>query len=92
MEERDLVDLDPTALLFAGERKAESKPTTKRSQTPLPLIAGHHGRRRPGRERPAGSPREEKLKPSTSPQGYSREEETTPIRQVVALALITTSL
>jgi hypothetical protein len=47
------VDPDPTACLFAGEELKERKPTTTRSQTPLPLVAGHHGGRQQGGEGPA---------------------------------------
>jgi len=47
-------DLDPAAQLFAWEKKHKENPKATRSQTPLPPVAGHHGRRRRGGERPAG--------------------------------------
>jgi hypothetical protein len=41
-----VVNLDPTAWLFAGGELKRRKTATTKSQTPLPFIAGHHGRRR----------------------------------------------
>jgi hypothetical protein len=49
-------------LLFAWKDLPNKKPTTKKSQTPLPLGASHHGRRRREGERPAGESGGGKLK------------------------------
>jgi hypothetical protein len=46
------INLDPAASnLFARKKREKSKPTSTRSQTPLPHGAGLHGRRRRERER-----------------------------------------
>jgi hypothetical protein len=56
------INLDPTAsTLFAGKKREKSKPTSIRSQTPLPRSAGHHGRRRREGERPTRESGGEKL-------------------------------
>jgi hypothetical protein len=67
------MDLDLTATLFVGDKLTRNKPTTTKSQTSLPLIAGHHDRRRREEERPAERLGEE-LKRAKSLQGYSLEE------------------
>lgn len=65
-----MVDLDPAASLFAREKLKRRNHTTKGNQTPLPLIAGHHGRRRQGEERPVRGSTEGRLKESKTPLNW----------------------
>jgi hypothetical protein len=64
---------DLAAPLLTGEELESKKPTTTRTQTPLPLVAGHHGRRRREGERPVRGAMGGALKESRRHRGTQRE-------------------
>jgi hypothetical protein len=72
IEDKTEINLDPAASnLFARKKREKSKPTSTRSQTPLPHGAGHHGRRRRERERSAGEIWRGRLKKGRTTRVYS---------------------